>query len=82
MNKRKWTHVCVADHFSSLNSFQEEEKRNFPGTIIITEGEKMRILGISKEGNYCVCTSRNRVSKNFDWYISPKDFKKYFKEIK
>ena len=82
MSKRKWTHVCVADHFSSLNSFQEEEKRNFSGTIIITEGEKARVLGITDEGNYDVHTSKNLISKNFGWNISPKDFKKYFKEIK
>ena len=82
MSKRKWTHVCVADHFSSLGPLEEEEKRNFCGAIIITEGEKMRISNVMDGSFYSIYTSRNKISKNYEWYISPEDFKKYFKEIK
>lgn len=79
---KKWTHVCVVDHFSSLKPFEEEEETALLGTIIITEGEKARISRITDEGNYLIYTSKNKVSKEFGWNVSPEDFKKYFKEIK
>jgi hypothetical protein len=84
MSKRKWTHVCTVDHISSLRSLEEEYKIGFMGSIIITEGEKMRTLGTTESGNYLVYTSRNKFSKTsfWRWRISPRDFKEYFKEIK